>query len=113
MLSKEERKAAIRSFKERPVRAGIYVIRCTASGRRWVGPSRNLGASHNSAWMSLRIGAHRDVALQAEWNCHGEPAFVYEIAEQFDEDLSPLLLPDALKKGMEKWSGQLNATRLL
>jgi hypothetical protein len=113
MLSKEERKAAARQFKERKVSAGIYVVRCAATGRAWVGPSRNLEASRNSTWMMLRLGSHRDAALQAEWNRHGEAAFSYEIAERFDEDLALLLLPDELKSALGKWGGQLKAARLL
>jgi hypothetical protein len=112
-LSKEDRKEAIRKFKERKVHAGIYVVRCAESGRAWVGPSRNLDASRNSTWMMLRQGSHRDAALQAEWNARGEAAFEYEIAERFDDDLSPLLMPDRLKSQLKKWGGQLNAARLL
>jgi hypothetical protein len=38
----EDRKAAIAAYKERKSVAGIYVIRCAASGEAWVGQAPNL-----------------------------------------------------------------------
>ena len=106
------RKEAIRKFKERKPLLGAFAIRCTASGRVWAGTSRNLEATKNGAWFSLRIGSHIDKSLQEEWHAHGEPAFQYEILEKLDEDLHPLAVADLLKEKRTHWIAQLNARPL-
>ena len=71
--------------------------------------SRNLGAAKNANWFTLRIGTHRDKALQAEWNTHGEPAFQFEILEKLEEDVHPLAVADLLKAARSRWIAQLGA----
>ena len=58
MLSKESRKEAVRQYKEKKPSIGIYAVRCTATGRVWVGSSLNLEATKNRCWFSLRGGMH-------------------------------------------------------
>ncbi len=108
----ENRKQAIRAFKERKVARGIFAVRCTASGEVWVGSSPNLEAWRNSLWFSLRGGAYPAPALQREWNAHGETAFRFEILETLDDDVSPIALSDVLKKKKLGWIGQLGARAL-
>ena len=113
MLSKEQKKEAIHKFKERKSPLGVFAVRCAPTGRVWVGTSRNLNAARNGIWFSLRIDGHRDRALQDEWNAQGEHAFVYEVLETLEDDLSPLLLPDVLKDRKQHWMRELNAPGLL
>jgi len=113
MLSKEEKKAAIKSFKEKKIARGIYAVRCTQTGQAWVGATRNLDATRNSTWSSLTHGAHRDQPLQAEWNAKGESAFEYAILETLEEDTNAILIPDLLKEGKRRWLAELNAQPLL
>ena len=112
MPSSEARKEAIRKFKERKPPLGAFAIRCTASGRVWVGTSRNLNATKNSFWFSLRQGSHPSKSIQEEWNIHGEPAFQYEILETLDDDLLPLAVADLLKEKAAHWVAQLGARPL-
>lgn len=107
------RKDAIREYKERPPNMGAFAIRCLASNRSWVGTSRNLTAAKNGAWFTLRMGMHRDQALQSEWNTHGEAAFEYDILEKLDEDLAPMAVADLLKEKARVWAARLNAPTLL
>jgi hypothetical protein len=107
MQSKLDRKEAIRKFKERKPLLGAFAVRCTANGRIWVGTSRNLEATKNGFWFSLRIRRHIDPSLQGEWNVHGEPAFEYEILETLDDDLHPLAVADLLKEKKNHWVSQL------
>src|ERR1700733_404145 len=109
MLSKEERKEAARKFKERKPPLGVYAVRCAATGQVWVGFTQNLNASKNGIWLGLSTGAHHDKALQAEWNAHTESAFSYEVLEQLDEELSPLLVRDTLKARKQHWIERLDA----
>ena len=112
MPSTQERKDIIRKFKERKPDLGIFAIRCTASGRVWVGASRNLDATRNGSWFMLRNGGHHDRGLQAEWNAQGEAAFGYEILERLPEDIQPMAVPDLLKQKRAQWTAQLGAQRL-
>ncbi len=113
MLSKESRKEAIRKFKERKASVGIYAVRCIATGRAWVGFSRNLDATSNSSWFCLSNGIHQDKSLQEEWNIHGKTAFQYQIVERFEEDVHPLQLNDLFKLKRSDWAARLHAQQLL
>ena len=113
MLSREQKKEAISKFKERKTALGVYAVRCSVSGRVWVGTSRNLDATRNGTWFSLRQKLHREKSLQEEWNAHGEPAFAYEVLETLDEDVQPLAVADLLRDRRKHWIGQLHAQRLL
>ena len=113
MLSKEQKREAISQFKERKTLRGIYAVRCTVDGQSWVGASRNLDATGNSVWFSLRQGGHREASLQAAWNAHGEPAFEYVVLEKLDDEASPLLIPNLLKDAKQRWITQLGARGLL
>ena len=113
MQTKESRKELVRQYKELKVQAGIYAVRCTASGRVWVGPSRNLRATKNGLWSGLRAGMHRETSLQAEWNAHGEEAFGYDAVEVLDEDVHALNVFGVLKEKKSKWVAELNAEPLL
>jgi hypothetical protein len=113
MLSAEQKKQAIRDYKERKPAVGIYAIRCAFTDRAWVGPARNLDAARNAAWFALRTGAHRDAALQAEWNVHGETAFAFEVLEKLPEDTPAITIPDLLKDRKQHWMAELRAPGLL
>ena len=113
MHSKVERKEAIRKFRERKPARGTFSLRSTATGRIWVGASRNLDATRNSYWFCLRNGNHPDKALQEEWNAQGEHTFEYEILEILDDELSPIALADVLKEKKGHWVARLDAQPLI
>lgn len=113
MLSRESRKEAVRQYKEKKPSIGIYAVRCNSTGRIWVGTSRNLAATKNGCWFSLRGGLHRDKPLQDEWNAQGESAFQYEIVDVISEDAHPLEIADSLKAMKVDWMARLNAQPLL
>ena len=88
---------------------GVFALRCTPSGQVWVSHSRNLDASKNSVFFMLRGELHKDKALQAAYNEHGEAAFVFDVLEQFDEDLPAVNLWDQMVARQKHWSEQLQA----
>jgi hypothetical protein len=112
MPSKESRKESIRNFKERKSLLGAYAVRCTATGKVWVGVSRNLDATKNGCWFCLRNGLHTEKSLQTEWDSLGESAFRYEIIEALEEDLHPLEVDDRLKELKSIWIARLDAQPL-
>ncbi len=112
MLLKESRKESIRRFKERKSLLGAYAVRCTVTGRVWVGTSRNLDAAKNGCWFCLRTGSHQEKSLQEEWNAQGESAFQYEILGALDEDVHPLNIDRLLKETKNDWIARLSAQPL-
>lgn len=113
MQSKQSRKETIRQFKEQKPEVGIYAVRCLNSGSVWVGGSKNLGATKNGCWFTLRNGSHREASLQSEWNASSESAFEYQILEKLDRDVHPLEVDDLLKADKKKWVERLEARPLL
>jgi len=91
---------------------GAYAVRCIATGRVWVGASRNLDATRNGCWYCLRNGLHQDKSLQDEWNTQGESDFQYEILDELENDVHPLAVADLLKEKKNFWIARLNAQPL-
>ncbi len=113
MLSREQKKEAIGKFKERKPSPGVYAVKCMASRQVWVGSSRNLSATRNGIWFSLRIQGHRDRLLQRAWDAHGESSFSYEVLEKLAEDVLPIEIPDLLAQKKARWIVELKANGLL
>ena len=53
----------------------------TANGKVLLGSSLNLEGALNGHRFTLRIGSHRNKALQEDWNTYGEDKFVFEVLE--------------------------------
>lgn len=57
---------------------GIYAIRHTVSGKRYVGSAVNFAQRWRVHRCLLRKGSHHSPYLQAAWNKHGGDSFVFE-----------------------------------
>ncbi len=112
MPAGESRKEIIRRFKEQKPGVGIYAVRCMTTGHVWVGATKNLEATRNRCWFSLRNGLDLDPSLQEEWDVHGEPAFQYEILDCFVKDLHPLEVDELLKKRVIDWAARIGGQKL-
>jgi hypothetical protein len=108
-MRQEDRKAAVRDYKERVAPAGIYVVRCAASGEAWVGRAKDLDTVPNRLWFTLRHGGNPHRALQAAWDAHGEASFTMEPLERLDDDLSPGTRDLLLRKRLKYWAEALGA----
>ena len=113
MSTKEARKAAIEAFKNREPHRGVFAVRCSVTGHVWVGASPDVGAARNGLWFMLRLGTHRDRALQAEWRAHGESSFSYEVLEELKADTLAMDVADALKHKKREWASKEGALTLL
>lgn len=112
-MDKQSRRDAVRDYKERKVPAGIFVVRCAASGQVWVGQSRNLDGQKNSFAFGLKMGQFRNPALDAAHKAHGADSISYEVVEVVDdEELSPMGRDDLLKKREAHWRTELGAAKL-
>lgn len=86
--SAAERRQLSRAARDAFPPMGIYSIRDQASGKVRVRSSRNVHAAIHRMQFELRLGAHTDKALQAEWNC--DPSrFEFEVLELVKERKEP------------------------
>ena len=108
-----DRKSALRAYKERKVRPGIYAVREITSGRAWPGSAADLDATRNGLWHTLNSGRHLDKGLQAEWSRLGEERFEYVVLEVLEEEMTPLVLKETLKARKADWAGLLASTPLV
>ena len=104
-----DRKAAIAAYKERKTIAGIYVIRCAASGEAWVGQAPNLETIQNRIWFTLRQGGHPGRSLQAAWNAHGEAGLTFGECERLEDEESAYVRNAMLKEREAYWRAELKA----
>ncbi len=111
MIDRMARKAALSSYKERKVVAGVYAVRCKPSGECWVGQTPDLSKIQNRIWFSLRHGRGRHPALQAAWQEHGADAFAFEVVEELadQDELSAYVRAQVLKARHAFWLKELGA----
>jgi hypothetical protein len=107
-----DRKAAIAAYKERKTIAGIYLVRCAASGEAWVGQAPNLEKIKNRLWFSLRQGAHSCRSLQAAWNSHGEAGLTFNECERLEDEATDYVRNALLKERLLHWQSVLNAAAI-
>jgi hypothetical protein len=107
------RKAAIAAYKERKSVAGIYALRCRATGDVWVGQCPALDTIQNRIWFTLRLGNNPNPGLQTAWNSHGADSFAFEVVERLPEEESSYVRNAALKERLAHWQTSLRATPLV
>ena len=104
----QDRKAAIAAYKERKSPAGIYAVRCVASGQVWVGQTLDLDKIQNRIWFMLRLGSHSSRVLQDAWTNHGADAFGFVPLEQLEDEESPYIRDGLLKERLLHWRATLD-----
>jgi hypothetical protein len=104
-----DRKAAILAYKERKAVAGIYAVRCRASGQVWVGQTTDLEKIENRLGFSLRQGGHPCASLQSAFAVHGAENLSFDICERLEEE--PVAFPRSaqLKDRSLHWRSTLQA----
>ena len=108
-MRNDEKRAARAAYKERKAAAGVYVVRCTASGEVWVGQTRDLDKVWNRILFTLRGGASTHPALQAAWSANGEAAFAFEPLERLEEEALEFARQSALNERTAHWRAALAA----
>ena len=104
-----DRKSAIAAYKERKAVAGIYMLRCAASGEVWVGQAADLAKIPNRVWFTLRQGGHPCRSLQAAWNAHGEAGLTLGECERLDEEETDYVRNSLLRERLSPWQAELKA----
>ena len=108
----EQRKAAIAAYKEREVVAGIYAVRCSATGQCWAGAAPDLSTVENRLWFSLRLGSMHRPSLQAAYCEHGRTSLAYEEIERLPEEEDSYIRGKKLKERLAHWCERLAAEAL-
>jgi hypothetical protein len=109
-MNSEGRKTAIAAYKKRKNAAGVFAVRCGASGRTWVGQTLNLDTVQNRIWFSLRVGSHSNRELQSAWTVHGADVFTFESLEQLKDEELPYVRDTLLKERAIHWRSKLNGS---
>lgn len=101
MDKKKEMKLA---YKENPLPMGVYQIKNNNNGKIFVASSMNIPGSFNSHRFQLKFNVHRNMALQEDWQLHGDSAFTFEILETIDpEELPKEYWREAVSEMEELW----------
>jgi hypothetical protein len=106
----DNRKAAIAAFKKRKTAAGVFAVRCAASGQTWVGQTLNLDTVQNRIWFSLHVGGNANPDLKSAWVAHGAGAFSFEPLEALEDEELPYVRDTLLKERAIHWRTVLKAS---
>jgi hypothetical protein len=106
-----DRKAAVAAYRERKTPAGVFAVRCPASGEAWVGHAPDVDAIRNRIWFTLRQGGSSYLQLQAACAAHGLEALEFEVLERVEED-SALARARILKERTAHWRERLVAAAI-
>ena len=60
---------------------GVYRVLNTRNGKSLVGKSRDLPSILNRERAELKLGGHRNKAMQRDWNEMGASAFTFEVLD--------------------------------
>jgi hypothetical protein len=102
-----DRKELTRAAKEIKTESGVFQIKNTRNGKRFIATTPNL-KSTNGQQFTLEMGSHMNKALQQDWNTFGKDAFTLEVLEVLEQPETGYFdRKDALKKLEAKWLEQL------
>lgn len=111
-MKTDDRKAAIAAYKKRKSIAGIFAVRCAASGEAWVGRALDLDTIQNRIWFALRQGNHSNRELQGAWSAHGEAGLSFETLERLKEDELPYVRDTLMRERLSHWCAALNGATI-
>jgi hypothetical protein len=69
--------------------AGVYKIECAENGRIFLGSSTNAPGLLNSHRFQLEFKAHRNKALQEDWDRFGKDCFTFEVVDMIAKKEDP------------------------
>lgn len=92
---RKDRKELIREYKETPRTMGVGVVRNTSNGKVLVLSGRDIPALLNRHQAQLRFGAHRNRALQQDWDAFGAESFQFEVVDTLEPRDDPNYDPSA------------------
>ena len=77
-----DKRSLKQNYLETTIRAGVYAIKNTVTGRTLVAGNMNVEGVLNRHRFELRHGTHRNVLLSQDWAAHGESSFTFEVLDR-------------------------------
>ena len=111
-MSAQDRKQAIEAWKKRDVDAGIFAVRCAATGEAWISGWPDVDRVQNRIWFTLGQGAHPNRTLQAAWRAHGADAFTFEVLERLEPCDESWARDAQLKERAAFWRARIDGAPL-
>jgi hypothetical protein len=106
-----DRKSLLRDYKARVVATGVYRVMNKATGHSLVAAHTDVNAILNRHLAQLRMSAHPNRALQADWNAHGQESFVFEVLDTLTPSDDPAYdAADDLAALEDMWLEKLSLT---
>lgn len=84
-MEKENKRAAIKAYKERRAVGGVYSITNTQTGERHLFSTPDLRGAENRFQLTAQTGSCCVLSLQKEWNAYGAGAFCFEVMESLEQ----------------------------
>ena len=75
----KSRKELKEEYKQKAPEMGVFQIRNTKNGKRFIGSTTTLGTIWNSQKFQLELNGHPNKELQTDWNAMGADLFAFEI----------------------------------
>jgi hypothetical protein len=85
----QRRRELARAYRDTPRTAGIGVVRNTLNGKVLLVSGADIPALLNRHQAQLRLGAHRNAALQEDWRAAGAERFTFEVLDTLSPPESP------------------------
>ena len=85
----QDRRALIRQYKDTPRTAGVGAVRNSANGKILLVSSLDVRSLLNRHQAQLKLGAHRNAALQEDWQAAGAAAFTFEVLDTLPPPKDP------------------------
>jgi hypothetical protein len=111
-MNSDDKKVAIAAYKKHKTVAGIFAVRCGATGQVWVGQSPNLDTIQNRIWFSLRLGSNSNRDLQSAWAAHGADNFTFEPLERLKDEELPYIRDALHKERFMHWRSALKGSAI-
>jgi hypothetical protein len=108
-VKREDKKAAIAAYKERKPVAGIYAVRCAATGQCWTGGAPDLATVWTRLTFTLRQGGGSNRALAQAWGAHGPDGLTFEVMERFEDEQLAHERARLLRDRLDHWRRALGA----
>jgi hypothetical protein len=111
-MKSDDRKVATAAYKKEKIVAGIFAVRCAATGQVWIGQSPNLDTIQNRIWFTLRMGSHNNRDLQSAWAAHGAESFSFEALERLKDEELTYVRDALLKERFAHWRSTLKGSAI-
>jgi hypothetical protein len=91
-----DRRTLSKSYKERRMVGGVYLIRNTRNGRYILGHALDLASARNRFQFAVSTNAAVDMRVRTDWAACGPDAFAFEVLEEQGQDQTRAQFTDDL-----------------